>query len=57
VVKELSCSQPPPRMPVELQESVSPSTWENRVRVIIRVASQYSRPTFERAYLIVGMLY
>ncbi|KAG8213880.1 hypothetical protein J3R82DRAFT_10624 [Butyriboletus roseoflavus] len=32
---------------------VSPNTWEIRASTLTRLASQYSRPTFEGAYLVI----
>ncbi|KAF8444537.1 hypothetical protein L210DRAFT_3502115 [Boletus edulis BED1] len=55
VAVELSRSQAPPTLPFELRDYVSPNTWEARVSALTRLASQYSRPTFERAYLIIIM--
>jgi len=53
VAVELSPSQAPPTLPFELRDYVSPNTWEARVSALTRLTSQYSRPSFERAYLIV----
>jgi len=56
VVVELSRSQVPPTLPFELRDYVSPNTWEIRVSTLVRLASQYRRPNFERAYLVVIMV-
>ncbi|KAH7888752.1 hypothetical protein F5I97DRAFT_746970 [Phlebopus sp. FC_14] len=56
VAVELSHSQPPPPLPFELQGIITPDTWETRVHAIVAVTSRYSRPTFERIYLMFGIL-
>jgi len=56
VAVELTRSQAPPMFPFELKDYVSPNTWEVRVSTLTRLASQYSRPTFERAYLAVMLV-
>jgi len=56
VVVEIAPSQTPPRMPLELRDYVSPNTWESRMSLLTRLASQYCRPTFERAYLMAVVL-
>ncbi|KAN0091079.1 hypothetical protein V8E55_004645 [Tylopilus felleus] len=56
IVVEIARSQAPPTLPFELRDYVSPNTWENRVSLLAQLASQYCRPTFERAYLVVIMV-
>ncbi|KAH7927141.1 hypothetical protein BV22DRAFT_303005 [Leucogyrophana mollusca] len=56
VVLELSPSQPTPLLPYELHNTVSNDTWETRIRAIIRVASQYSKPLFERVWILISMI-
>lgn len=53
---ELSRTHPPPLFPVQLQHCVSPDKWENRVRAITRVASQYSKPTLERCWIVLSVI-
>jgi len=52
----LSPSQPLPLLPYELSTVVSPDVWESRVRAIIRLATRYSKPVFERVWIVIGML-
>lgn len=56
VVVELSHTQPPPLFPIELQNYVSPDKWETRVRAITRIASQYSKPTLERCWMLLSLI-
>jgi len=56
IVLSLSRSQPPPLLPFELQKYVSGDTWASRVSTIIRTASQYSKPRFERIWFMFGLL-
>lgn len=56
MVVDLSRTQPPPLFPIELQNYVSPHTWETRVRAITRLASQYSKPMLERSWMLVALI-
>jgi len=56
VVVELSHAQPLPLFPIELQNYVSPDKWENRVRAITRIASQYSKPMLERSWMLLSLI-
>ncbi|KAH7910600.1 hypothetical protein BJ138DRAFT_84659 [Hygrophoropsis aurantiaca] len=56
IVLELSPRQPTPLLPYELHNTISNDTWETRVRAIIRLASQYSKPQFERVWILIGII-
>ncbi|KZT28955.1 hypothetical protein NEOLEDRAFT_1128440 [Neolentinus lepideus HHB14362 ss-1] len=57
IVVYLAPMQPAPTtVPYELQGHVSPDTWAVRVTAITRVASQYNKPKFERAWTLLAML-
>ncbi|EPQ57261.1 hypothetical protein GLOTRDRAFT_110492 [Gloeophyllum trabeum ATCC 11539] len=57
IVVYLAPSQPAPtHVPFELQSHVSADTWAIRVAAISRVAAQYNKPRFERAWTLLAML-
>lgn len=56
VVVELSDTQPPPLLPIGLQNYVSLHMWETRVRAITRMASQFSKPALERSWMSVAVI-
>jgi len=52
----LSSKQPTPRVPFELQGSISPDVWATRLPTIARVSERYSKPILERVWLFVGLI-
>ncbi|KAG1732211.1 uncharacterized protein EDB91DRAFT_1338387 [Suillus paluster] len=56
VIVELSRTQPPPLLPIDLRGYVSPDKWETRIRAATRVASRYSKPMLERTWMFIVLM-
>ncbi|KAJ7579095.1 hypothetical protein C8J56DRAFT_1110179 [Mycena floridula] len=56
IVLYLSSKQPTPGVPFELQGSISPDVWATRLPAICTTAERYSKPMFERIWLILGFI-
>jgi len=56
IVLYLSSTQPTPSMPFELQGSIAPDVWTTRVQTLTRMGARYSKPMFERIWLVLAIL-
>lgn len=55
LVFEIHSGCVPPPLPPALQQLLSPSTWDDRLRSLIETLSYYSIPIFEKVYIIFGI--
>jgi hypothetical protein len=56
IVLYLSPTQPAPLLPFELHGSIAPDVWATRLPIIARTAGKYSKPLFERVWLVIAFL-
>jgi len=52
----LSAAHPPPPVPFELQTQITPAVWSTRLTSLANTAARYSRPWFERIWMVVGII-
>ncbi|KAL0577318.1 hypothetical protein V5O48_004674 [Marasmius crinis-equi] len=57
IVLYLSRTQPPPAtVPFELQNQITAAVWDLRVSSVIQSSSRYSKPWFERIWMVLALV-
>ncbi|KIK67355.1 hypothetical protein GYMLUDRAFT_37455 [Collybiopsis luxurians FD-317 M1] len=56
IVLYLSAQQPNPPVPFELQGQITPAVWSSRLSAVSTCAARYSKPWFERIWVVTGIL-
>ncbi|KAF5393315.1 hypothetical protein D9757_000640 [Collybiopsis confluens] len=56
IVLYISARQPNPPVPFELQDQITPAVWSSRLSAVASCTAHYSKPWFERIWVVIGIL-